>query len=204
MLSIESIEKTSNGSLKIWLIKQLGEFFRDFVINNIVNPTALTKSCYNIKRFVDDRICVPFLGLRFLSNLLKSFEYIKKTSGTYVFVDIRFKYPVLMLHGVKDRICDPKQAMQFYRDIASETKTKIWYTEGFHEPFSDFENDKYKSDILKWLSSRVEEGKIPGKKPILLGKVREGRIGVEGSKKWKRKGFVLILVFALYIKGIFL
>jgi hypothetical protein len=59
-------------------MKQCGEFFKDFVINNVVNPTALTKNSYNIKRFVDDRICVPFLGLRFVSQLVECFEIIKQ------------------------------------------------------------------------------------------------------------------------------
>lgn len=67
MTSIEHIEYSANGKLKMYLMKQCGEFFKDFVINNIVNPTALTKNSYNIKRFVDDRISVPFLGLRFVS-----------------------------------------------------------------------------------------------------------------------------------------
>ena len=197
MLSIESIERTTYGSLKCYLIKQSGEFFKDFVINNIVNPTALTKSCFNIKRFVDDRICVPFLGLRFVSNLLKCFDFIKKEIHG-------LKYPVLMIHGLKDKICDARKAMQLYREITSVDKTKIWYTDGFHEPFSDVENEKYKLDIIKWMKHRLTSESPEGIKTIPLGKVLRGKIGVTHTKKLKRKIFLGLIFLIFYLKGIYL
>jgi alpha-beta hydrolase superfamily lysophospholipase len=75
MLKVHSIESSS--------IKFFGEFFKDFVVNNLENPTALTKNCYNIKKHLDDRISIPFFGIRFLRELLFCSESVTKNASRY-------------------------------------------------------------------------------------------------------------------------
>lgn len=81
LLKIEAIENSSYGGLKILCIKVLGDFFKDFVINNLDNPTTLTKNCYNIKKNLDDRVSVPFVGLRFLRELLFCCDSVTTNAG---------------------------------------------------------------------------------------------------------------------------
>lgn len=83
MLKVHSIENTSYGRFKIMGIKFFGEFFKDFVVNNLDNPTSLTKNCYNIKKHLDDRINVPFFGIRFLRELLFCSESVYKNASRY-------------------------------------------------------------------------------------------------------------------------
>lgn len=83
MLKVHSIESSSYGRFKIMGIKFFGEFFKDFVVNNLENPTALTKNCYNIKKHLDDRISIPFFGIRFLRELLFCSESVTKNASRY-------------------------------------------------------------------------------------------------------------------------
>jgi hypothetical protein len=78
MLRLEIIENSSYGWIKIQILKTFGDFFRDFVVNNLDNPTALTKNCFNIKKHLDDRITVPFVGVRFLREFLHCASYVKE------------------------------------------------------------------------------------------------------------------------------
>ena len=63
MLRIETIENSSYGWLKIQLLQLFGEIFKDFVVNNLDSPTAATKNLHIIKKNLDDRITVPFIGV---------------------------------------------------------------------------------------------------------------------------------------------
>lgn len=77
MLRLDVIENTSYGRIKIQILRLFGEFFKDFVVNNLENPTGLTKNCFNIKKHLDDRISVPFVGVRFLREFLRSCTFIQ-------------------------------------------------------------------------------------------------------------------------------
>lgn len=81
MLKLDVIENTSYGKVKIQILNLFGEFFKDFVVNNLENPTSLTKNCFNIKKHLDDRISVPFVGVRFLREFLRSCSFINSHIG---------------------------------------------------------------------------------------------------------------------------
>lgn len=70
MVNLESIENSSYGKVKIMCLKWLGDLFKDFILNNLDNPAALTKNCFNIKKHLDDRVNVPFIGVRFLKEFI--------------------------------------------------------------------------------------------------------------------------------------
>jgi lysophospholipase len=83
MLQLEAIENTSYGRLKVWILSWVGEFFKDFVVNNLENPTALTRNSFQIKKHLDDRISVPFVGIRFLRELILAFRAIQSGISKY-------------------------------------------------------------------------------------------------------------------------
>ena len=76
MLKLQVIENTSYGSIKIQILKVWGEFFKDFVVNNLENPTALTKNVFNVKKHLDNRVSVPFVGVRFMREFLYTCAYV--------------------------------------------------------------------------------------------------------------------------------
>ena len=77
MLRLQVIENTSYGGIKIQILKVWGEFFKDFVVNNLENPTALTKNVFNVKKHLDNRVSVPFVGVRFMREFLYTCAYVQ-------------------------------------------------------------------------------------------------------------------------------
>lgn len=65
-----------------------------------------------------------------------------------------FQYPVLLLHGSKDQLTDPKGTEFFFRNIASEDKTFHRYPGLFHELINEPEKETVMNDILQWLKEK--------------------------------------------------
>lgn len=83
-----------------------------------------------------------------------------------------------MLHGLKDEIARPVYAKTLFDRIGSVHKRFVQYGNGFHEMFSDTENEKYKKDILTFM------GEVLQKDPPSLGRLAKTRRTEENA--WHR------------------
>lgn len=60
--------------VKIQLIRLIGDKMEDFVINSMVNPTALTKNSKYISSIFEDRLMIPFLSVKMGKSIMISTE----------------------------------------------------------------------------------------------------------------------------------
>jgi len=63
--------------------------------------------------------------------------------------------PVLVIHGAKDEMTDPKGSERFISTIASKQKRLELYPEGRHEILNDLDRDAAWGVISGWLSERA-------------------------------------------------
>ncbi len=56
---------------------------KDVVANALLNPTSLTKNNYEIRKIINDRLMIPFLGMNMARNLIKLTEYTLPNAKKY-------------------------------------------------------------------------------------------------------------------------
>lgn len=73
---------------KVFLIRLIGKSLEDVVVNSLINPTALTKNNYHIKKQFGDRLMIPFLGMNMARNIIECTEYIIPHANEYFYLFI--------------------------------------------------------------------------------------------------------------------
>lgn len=64
-------------------------------------------------------------------------------------------YPILMLHGTADEICQADGSRRFYANTSQQDKTLIEYEGGYHELFNDTVKDKALGDVQHWIEAHL-------------------------------------------------
>lgn len=136
---INPVQKSVNRRFRIWFLRLFGEFFEDFVISNSINPSALTKNNYYIKKHLDDKLGVTYLGSKLVSDIIKTQNWINWRL-------FKFSYPVLFIHGSEDTESDLEDTRKVFNKIPSRDKEFKLVENSYHEPFIDYEKETYKTD----------------------------------------------------------
>ena len=63
--------------------------------------------------------------------------------------------PLLILHGSRDRICDPAGSRAFYQKAGCADKTFHLYEGFYHEVFDEPQRDRVLADLTTWLDQHV-------------------------------------------------
>lgn len=67
----------------------------------------------------------------------------------------KLDYPILMIHGTADRICDIGGTRQFIVNTTQKDKTVLEYEGGYHELFNDIGRQQVLSDVQSWIEARL-------------------------------------------------
>lgn len=78
-----------------------------------------------------------------------------KFESAEILIYRRFDYPILMIHGSKDIITDPRDSFNFINRIASKDKTFKSFDEGFHQLHDDNELYNLQKNIHEWCKARA-------------------------------------------------
>jgi acylglycerol lipase len=112
--------------LKRHLIKLVGKKMEDFVINSMVNPTALTKSNKHIQTIFGDRLMIPFLSVKMGRSILINVEKVQDFVSTYT-------VPVLIVHGKNDSVTNYHDSVDFIDKTNSRVKLLHLFENGYHD-----------------------------------------------------------------------
>ena len=82
------------------------------------------------------------------SELLKSTKKIGEGCGH---IDL----PILIMHGMEDKLADISGSEMLYQNVASSDKTFKQYEGLYHEILNEPERDRVKADIIAWLDAHV-------------------------------------------------
>ena len=85
------------------------------MVNNNVNPCALTKNNFLIKRHLDDKLIVNYLGTKLVSSIIQIHKWM--AGRLFTFTD-----PVLFIQGDCDKESDLGQTQMVYEKVASREK----------------------------------------------------------------------------------
>lgn len=183
------VHKSLNTGLRVWFLRMFGTFLQDFILNNSVNPTGLTKNSLYIKKHLDDKLIVTYLGTKLVSDLIEIQKWIDANLD-------KFSYPVQFIHGSEDKETSAEDTKKAFNKIISRDK-EIKIMEGsLHEPFIDFEKEKYKIEITEWLRLKLISGKP-------LGTIKKHiHFELQAKKSNYRKKIFYILLQILYIRGL--
>jgi alpha-beta hydrolase superfamily lysophospholipase len=66
-----------------------------------------------------------------------------------------FKLPLLILHGVADKVTKPEGSQTFYDQAGSTDKTLKLYEGYAHDLLSDVGKETVMADIQKWIDARI-------------------------------------------------
>lgn len=67
----------------------------------------------------------------------------------------RITLPVLILHGLADKVTKPEGSQYFYDHTGSKDKTLKLYEGHYHDPLNDIEKKVVMGDIQSWLDARI-------------------------------------------------
>jgi acylglycerol lipase len=83
-------------------------------------------------------------------------EILKATKETAIRFN-KFSEPILILHGLADKITDAKGSQLLYDQCSSSDKNYIPYKESYHELLFEPEKKQVMGDIAKWMKERVSQ-----------------------------------------------
>lgn len=67
----------------------------------------------------------------------------------------KLNYPILMLHGTADTICDIEGSRQFFANTLQTDKTQREYDGGYHELFNDICKEHVLKNVQEWIEARL-------------------------------------------------
>ena len=114
--------------------------------------------CYFMSRdpavreeFKNDPLCYHgSFPLRTGAEILKTIKKIRKDRK-------KFTFPVLLLHGTKDVITDPRGSREFFEGISSHDKKLKLYEGLYHQIHLEPEREEVMRDIVGWLNERTDQ-----------------------------------------------
>ena len=102
-----------------------------------------------VDRFRDDPLM--FQGrftVRAAAEILRAMTNASQKAAT-------LSVPLLILHGSRDRICDPAGSLAFYQKVGCADKTFHLYEGLYHEVFDEPQADRVLADLTTWLDQHV-------------------------------------------------
>eukprot|EP01066_Platyproteum_vivax_P011254 Platyproteum_vivax@DN5109_c0_g1_i1.p1 len=135
--------------LKRIIVQSLSSIKEIFFLGDI-DPTELTRDHKEVVKIMEDRLCAPMMGLRLAKTLMHW------PARLFPGRAAEFKYPVLIVHGKKDRLTDPEASEKFYQLCSSNDKTLQLFEHSYHEVHKDINREEMFSLIVKWMKKRAE------------------------------------------------
>ena len=129
------------------LVGLLSRFVPRLPLKNRVDPRKLSHVESEVQAYRQDPLVHSWITPRLFCEI--------RSAMTRARNDVRIPHlPVLLLVAGADQICRPRTAEEWFRALASETKTCKVYPQAYHEVLKDRERDEMLDDIVSWLDGR--------------------------------------------------
>ena len=157
----------------------------DFVINSMVNPTALTKNSKYIGSIFEDRLMIPFMSIKMGKSVIDAIGDVTHRMNN-------FNFPVIVFHGKADTIANYEDSRRFVYSKVAPFKQIHLFENGFHELQHDVEKDELLECSMRFIES------LPNKLPV--GRLNVFPIEIRKKKMTKHYIAIAIIVLLLVIK----
>lgn len=130
------------------LASVLEQWWPTLRLNNGIDPDALCSDPEVCQQYKNDPLVVNKVSVKWFGELQKAMADVSKD------VD-RFRAPVLVMQGSRDRIVNPEATRRWYEQLNEEDKQLIWVKDGYHEMLQDFGKRELMEKMLEWTEERV-------------------------------------------------
>ncbi|MEG1943598.1 MAG: alpha/beta hydrolase, partial [Angelakisella sp.] len=115
-------------------------------------PNELGDGVCSVKAVVDAYVADPYNTKTFTTGLCYALNAGVAWLGTRM---EEFAYPVLMLHGEKDKLVSVQDTYDFFGRMSSTDRQMKIYGGLYHEIFNEYCRDEVIGDALRWIENRV-------------------------------------------------
>lgn len=119
---------------------------RDRVDNSLAHLICKNKSV--IDDYNNDPLVAHKISGSMLIECYKAVKYIKENSKA-------FEYPILILHGLEDKIVYPEDSKLLFNNIESKYKKIKLYENMYHEILNEYRKDNVLIDINNWIRKEL-------------------------------------------------
>ncbi len=100
-----------------------------------------------VAAYVADPLNGKFFTAGLCQQVSKGIEWLTETKT--------FSDPVILLHGDKDALVNPKDSIDFFEDIPVKDKQLKIYGNACHEIFNEYIRDDVIDDAIHWIEKRI-------------------------------------------------
>ncbi|CAM1334087.1 lysophospholipase [Tenacibaculum aestuariivivum] len=115
-------------------------------LGNQLNPNDLSRDKKIVKNYINDPLVHNKISANFSLSFIDSGKWAIKNASL-------LKIPILLLHGIADKIIDYKGTEKF-ADSTNKATLQL-YKEAYHELHNDICKEKVLEDIVNWLNNKL-------------------------------------------------
>ncbi|KAL4464071.1 hypothetical protein ABPG74_006008 [Tetrahymena malaccensis] len=161
-------------------VRILGEFLGDILQSNWAIQQNLKKG---------KNLMVQNIGLQMVKSLLKGIRQLNDQACS-------FKYPIFILQGSQDCVCNLKKTENFFDMIDSSDKAMQVIPSISHEIIQDDCSGRVKLEVLAWMQLRLQNARPFSETQIQIKTYKQA------SPKWRLLKMLLGMLFAKTISNI--
>jgi alpha-beta hydrolase superfamily lysophospholipase len=152
MLSLPAVPRISIGLLDGLILSgcalEPGAAAADLITNGAVPPETLSRDEAVVKAYIDDPLVWDTVPPEVFGHTI---DVGQKARDAIALIQI----PVLLLHGVDDKLCDIQGSNLVHTELVITDKTLIGYEGLRHEILNEPEKDKVLADLIGWLDDHL-------------------------------------------------
>src|SRR5687768_12368162 len=150
LLSLPAVPKLASGTIRGLVLSgtalEPGPAAADLITNGAVPPETLSRDPEVVKAYTDDPLVWDTVPPEVLTGTLDVGQLAR---DAVPLIDI----PVLLIHGVDDRLTNIAGANYVHVQLKTTDKTLIGYEGLLHEILNEPEKDRVIGDVIQWLDA---------------------------------------------------
>ncbi|MCX7678197.1 MAG: lysophospholipase [Spirochaetes bacterium] len=137
----------------------LSKYFPTMSISNKINANYLSHHRETVAEYQNDPLVHDRISIRWYTEFVKSAQECLTRAN-------ELTIPILIFHGIDDRIVDFSGSIQFFDSVSSLDKTKLLFEGLYHETMNEVEHEREKvlAAISKWILTHCVRKTAPIKK----------------------------------------
>lgn len=134
---------------KISLARLLQKILPSMTLANEIDPKTLSKDESEVEAYRRDPLIHDRVSPAYSVEFMEQGEYILRQAK-------KLRKPVLLLHGDRDRLTDPKASAEFAKN-AGDPVTYKNFPEGYHELHHDQERELLLNTVVDWIERNLQD-----------------------------------------------
>ncbi len=128
----------------------LSRIYPTFTMATQLEVKALSRDPEVVQAYQEDPLVHSRGSARMGTELLKTAEWIQAHAEEWTL-------PLLLIHGLKDRLVNPEDSRRFFENVVVQDKAFLELPEGFHEPHNDFDQAFVLTKVGDWIEAHIQD-----------------------------------------------